>query len=196
MPLKILHPKNNVKHKRKVLIVQGKCDNAQKVTGKLLNKGTGQLINGTKLTTKPKQWGYVYKNLANGQYKFTIDQVNSPVTSDAVDFEITLTLPPPPPATPPNVLYPAAGDEVAVVFYPYGTSIENINSLAFSGNGQNPLGNVTQQPDPDGNWIGQVDGIDTWPAGGGYQLDVANNSGPTTVNNLNLAAVSVTAPSP
>lgn len=187
MPLKILHPKMNARHKQKIIIIQGKCDNAQKVTGKLVNKGTGQTIAGTKLTTQPKQWGYVYRNLAVGSYKFSIDQVNSPITTDTVDFDVT---PPPPPPQPqaPNITYPIVGDEVGIIFYPYGTSNDNINTLVFSGNGQPGSGAVTQQPDPDGNWLGQVDGLETWPSGGGYQLDVANNTGTTTVNNISIAS--------
>ena len=50
-------------------------------------------------------------------------------------------------------------------------------------------GTVTQQPDINGDWFGQLDGIDNFPSGSGnlYQLEVANAAGTTTVNNLTIA---------
>jgi len=191
MPLKVLHPKKSAKIKQKLIVIQGKCDNAQKITATLTNKTTGKPVTGQKLGTNAKQWGFLYKGLADGSYSFSISQTNSPVVMDAVDFDVAADgVPPPPPGTPPTITGPADGDEVAVTFYPYGTSTQTITTVAFSGNGQGPAGTVTQQPDSDGNWVGQVDGIDTWPNGAGsaYQLNVSNSSGTTTVNNLTISS--------
>ena len=186
MPLKIHHPKANAKHPQNLLIVQGTCDNSAKIDGVLIDKATGQAIpGGQKLTTKPKQWGYLYRNLGDGNYQFTITQTNSPVSTDQVAFAVK-KVPPPAPNLSPTVTAPATGDEVAVVFYPYGTSTKTITGIVFSGNGNSTNGTVTQQPDSGGNWAGEVDGIDTWPNGPDnlYQLAVSNASGTTTVNNL------------
>jgi hypothetical protein len=172
------------------MIVQGKCDNAAKVTGEL--KKNGQVIDGgTKLTNNAKQWGFRYTELAVGNYDFKVEQTNSPVETQDTSFEILSLPPPPPPQTPPSVTYPADGDEVGVIFYPYGTSATNITEVRFFDGTHSVNGNVTQQPDANGEWTAEVSGIDSWPNGpqNRYQLRVTNNGGnlSTTINNLTIA---------
>jgi hypothetical protein len=184
MPLKIKHPKNNQKIKQKLIIIQGRCDNAAQVTGEL--KKNGVIVpGGQKLGGGNKQWGYKYQGLANGDYEFTVSQTNSPVTTDSVTFSIE-SGPPPSSGSPPTVTSPGDAEEVPVVFYPYGVSSSDV-SMNFSGPGGSTGGTVTQ-PDSDGNWSGQIDGIDSWPSGSGnlYTLSVSNSTGPTNVNNLTI----------
>jgi hypothetical protein len=195
MPLKILHPKHKSQVTKKFLIVQGKCDNSAKVSGYVVKKGAaGPKYNGQLLTSaNNKHWGLLFKNLPNDSYTLVVNQVNSPIVTDTIDFDVLVpTSPLPPPQMPPQVTYPAPGDNVpAAGFFPYGTSTSNISSIVFA----NPLGTlsvngtVTQQPDSEGFWTASVTGIDTWPTGLGnfYKLDVSNSSGTTTVNSIVIA---------
>jgi len=198
MPLKIHYPKKNNKHKQRMLIVQGKCNDAAKTTGVLLNKTTGQIIPGRKLSKNMKQWGYMYQGLTKGDYKFTVTEANnvavageaqqaaSADASDLVDFTVEPG-PIPPVGNPPTIFTPADNDEVGAIFYPTGTSnaAQLITDIEFTGNGTTVAGTVTQQPDANGDWAGEVD-VSACPSGGGYVLTVTNNTGPTSVNNLSI----------
>ena len=78
MPLKIHYPKRNgPKHKQKLIVIQGTCDDSTKVTGVLTDR-QGNPIAGAKLTSNNlKHWGYRYK-LVKDTYRFTITQTMRP----------------------------------------------------------------------------------------------------------------------
>lgn len=187
MAFKINFPKkNSYKHKQKLIVIQGTCDNSAKVDGVLTDSG-GNTIAGQKLTSaKPTHWGYRYR-LDRGTYKFSVTQTNSPVLSDDVTFNVDPIPLPPPPGTPPTIGGPGDSENVASVFTTFGTSNagQTISSISFTGNGQNVPGMVTQQTDVNGEWVGSVD-ISACPSGSGYVLTVTNGTGPSSVNNLRI----------
>jgi hypothetical protein len=192
MPVKIVHPSKLVVQtiKQNLVIIQGLCDDSNKVIGTLTHLATQQTVpNGQLLKNHKNRWGFCYRNLLNGIYSFRIDQTNSPVvtSSELVAFEVNVAPPPPPPA-PPLVTAPGPGDQVAAVFYPYGTTGQAITAIQFYDDTHSQAGTITQSMDPDGNWTGQVDGIDNWPNGSGnnYSLDVSNPA-TTTVAPLSIA---------
>jgi hypothetical protein len=192
MPLKIRYPKPNHKHKQKLLIVQGQCDDSANVQGVLKNKATGQVVQGQKLPSKKKNWAYKYANVAKADYTFTVTQSNSlsAAVQQSVDFSVDPVAPPPP--NPPTVTSPVDNDQVETEFYPFGTCDPTlmITQCTFSdgnGNSYDALAQGTvQQPDANGDWSGTID-ASTFPAGDqGCTMTVANTSGATNVNNLSL----------
>lgn len=189
MPLKIHYPKKNGKHRRKLLVAQGKCDNIAKVTVTLVNKATGQAVPGGQLlvANNTKVWGFRIGNLSLGDYTLTVTQTNSPAITETADFTVD-PLPAPAPGLAPTITAPASGDDVAQLFYPFGTSNAALTQCTFSGNGQtvNALSTV-QGPDVNGDWSATVD-ANACPAGGGYQLTVANATAPATANNLTVTS--------
>ncbi|MBI1831989.1 MAG: hypothetical protein HYR84_11125 [Planctomycetes bacterium] len=188
MPVKIHYPKKNGKHTRKLLIAQGKCDNVAKLTVTLTFKATGQQIPGQMIASnKPKIWGFRVGNLAAGDYTLRVDQMNSPLTTDTLDFTVD-PLPAPVPGAPPSVSAPATGDDVAPLFYPFGASSAALTQCTFSGNGQsvNALPTV-QGPDLNGDWSATVD-ASACPVGAGYQLAVAHATASATVTALTITS--------
>jgi hypothetical protein len=193
-----LHSTNPRKHKGTILIAQGKCINNTKVTAvlKVLNGNTLVAVPATVTQTnlgspnRLQSWGFRYTGLVGGTYVHTVTEQTGSFALVVDQAAYSLDPPAAAPATRPTVNAPATGDEVAVVFYPYGTTNTAITTCVFADQAGNSVpGTNVQGPDGDGNWSATVDTTQNQAiqAGPGCTLTVTNTAGQSIVNNLTLA---------
>jgi len=187
MPLKIHHPKKNAKHQQKLIIIQGKCDKRRE-GGRHPRQRRRPAGAGPEAHQQRQAVGLPLQGPGERHLQVHDHADQQPGGQGGGRFCSQ--------AGAPGRRYAALGDcprrrrgGWASSFTPMALPRKRSPPSSSAAAANTANGTVTQQPDTDGNWTGQLDGIDSFPNGSSnlYQLNVSNGGGTTTVNNLIIA---------